>query len=240
MAEKLSVPWIFAQRHGDEVIELLKKIDQARRDENARVAEAKRAAKRQATEKSKAAEKLKKNVAAAARSRRLPMGVIQTPEHMVCHDNFFCFVNNLTSHCSSICLLHPFGNRCPHNSAHLRPHRLSLGPRLHRACLICSITPFTQPVFIPLLLLQSTQFLMETGHHHDNSLNISTTLSLHFRPLTPPSTQLFRLRGLALYHRTSRAPLIPGQLQPTQYNILLNSCLVLISTNHHTTRIYQL
>ncbi|KAF8215473.1 hypothetical protein K438DRAFT_1749506 [Mycena galopus ATCC 62051] len=44
MADKLSVPWIFAQWHGDEVIELLKRIDQARRDENVRVAEAKQTA----------------------------------------------------------------------------------------------------------------------------------------------------------------------------------------------------
>ncbi|KAJ6583417.1 hypothetical protein DFH09DRAFT_1075836 [Mycena vulgaris] len=48
MAEKLRVPWMFSQRHGEEIIEVLKRVDQAQREANAKARKAKKVAKQQA------------------------------------------------------------------------------------------------------------------------------------------------------------------------------------------------
>jgi hypothetical protein len=62
MAEKLAVPWMFSQRHGEEVIEVLRCLDHARLEQKAQAAQAKKAAKRKETEAFRVAEQLKKKI----------------------------------------------------------------------------------------------------------------------------------------------------------------------------------
>ncbi|KAJ7745181.1 P-loop containing nucleoside triphosphate hydrolase protein [Mycena maculata] len=92
MAEKLPIPWMFAQRHGQEVIDLLKRIDQVRREGIAKAAEVKKAEKRKESEARKAAQQLEKDLAAAAnpprprptrkRALRARQPLATAPEHI--------------------------------------------------------------------------------------------------------------------------------------------------------------
>ncbi|KAJ7670871.1 P-loop containing nucleoside triphosphate hydrolase protein [Mycena polygramma] len=65
MAEKLLKPWMLASRHGQEVIDLLKRLDDDRREKNSEASKAKKAAKRKQTAEIKAAAKLQKTREAA-------------------------------------------------------------------------------------------------------------------------------------------------------------------------------
>ncbi|KAJ7812305.1 hypothetical protein B0H14DRAFT_2857217, partial [Mycena olivaceomarginata] len=80
MAEKLAVPWMFSQRHGEEVIEVLRRLDHARLEQKAQAAQAKKAAKRKETEAFRAAEQLKKKLAAAAKPPRGRMSRKRHPQ----------------------------------------------------------------------------------------------------------------------------------------------------------------
>ncbi|KAJ7875583.1 P-loop containing nucleoside triphosphate hydrolase protein [Mycena olivaceomarginata] len=77
MAEKLAVPWMFSQRHGEEVIEVLRRLDHARLEQKAQAAQAKKAAKRKETEAFRAAEQLKKNWQPLPSHRRHPQSPSQ-------------------------------------------------------------------------------------------------------------------------------------------------------------------
>ncbi|KAJ6448998.1 hypothetical protein C8R45DRAFT_1224523 [Mycena sanguinolenta] len=83
MTEKLSVPWMLSGRHGEEVIQLLKCLDDARREQKAKASQAKKAAKQKEKEALKAAEQLKKKAAAATkppRARGRPRRAVLPPQ----------------------------------------------------------------------------------------------------------------------------------------------------------------
>ncbi|KAJ7905794.1 P-loop containing nucleoside triphosphate hydrolase protein [Mycena olivaceomarginata] len=75
-----TVPWMFSQRHGEEVIEVLRRLDHARLEQKAQAAQAKKAAKRKETEAFRAAEQLKKKLAAAAKPPRGRMSRKRHPQ----------------------------------------------------------------------------------------------------------------------------------------------------------------
>lgn len=171
MAEKLAVPWMFSQRHGEEVIEVLRCLDHARLEQKAQAAQAKKAAKRKETEAFRVAEQLKKKLAAAAKpprgrmsrkrhpqspSQRIPprQPLAASPEHVnVSFQKFQCtFIHDLLNY--SKYQQHQFVYQQRHL---IRPHSLLQDRRLlihtHPRChthRICNhIGNHAHPVCIP-------------------------------------------------------------------------------------------